>query len=161
MALERFHEAQSSLSAGFETALAELRAGRKTSHWIWYIFPQIAGLGRSSTAAVFALRGAGEAREYLRDPILRSRYEAMASLVHEQLYRGTPVEELMGGSTDALKLASSVTLFRKTAESLAANDPTLASLARCCDRILQQTAPQRYDACAFTLAQLASEPVVT
>jgi uncharacterized protein (DUF1810 family) len=161
MALERFHEAQFRPSAGFETALSELRAGRKTSHWIWYIFPQIAGLGRSSTAAAFALRDASEAREYLRDPILRSRYEAVAYLALEQLNRGTPVEELMGGSTDALKLASSVTLFRKTAESLAANDPTLASLARCCDRILQQIAPQGYGACAFTLAQLASEPAVT
>ena len=59
--LERFHKAQASTSAGYDTALAEIRRGRKTSHWIWYIFPQIEGLGRSSTARAYALRDLAEA----------------------------------------------------------------------------------------------------
>ena len=70
MSLDRFHDAQASPSAGYDTALAEIRRGRKTSHWIWYIFPQLAGLGRSSTARAYAIRDLAEACEYLRDPLL-------------------------------------------------------------------------------------------
>src|SRR5439155_21574319 len=84
MSLERFHEAQASRSAGYDTALAEIRAGCKRSHWIWYIFPQIEGLGRSSTARAYALRDLGEACAYLRDPILRARYEEIVAAVGEQ-----------------------------------------------------------------------------
>ncbi len=69
MSLERFHEAQARRSAGYDTALAEIRRGRKTSHWIWYIFPQLAGLGRSSMAENYAIRDLAEACEYLRDPL--------------------------------------------------------------------------------------------
>jgi uncharacterized protein (DUF1810 family) len=68
MFLQRFHEAQASRSAGYDTALAEIRAGGKRSHWIWYIFPQIEGLGRSSTARAYAMQNLGEACAYLRDP---------------------------------------------------------------------------------------------
>ena len=64
MSLVRFHEAQASRSAGYDTALAEIRRGRKTSHWIWYIFPQLAGLGRSSTAQKYAIRDLAEACAY-------------------------------------------------------------------------------------------------
>ena len=71
MSLERFHEAQAGRGAGYDTALAEIRAGGKRSHWIWYIFPQIEGLGGSSTARAYALQDLGEACAYLRDPILR------------------------------------------------------------------------------------------
>src|SRR5439155_4756800 len=116
MSLERFHEAQASRSAGYDAALAEIRAGGKSSHWIWYIFPQIEGLGHSSTARAYALRDLGEACTYLRDPILRARYEEIAAAVSEQLVRGIRVEDLMGGRTNALKLASSLTLFRAAAE---------------------------------------------
>jgi len=114
MSLQRFHHAQASQWAGYATALSEMRAGRKSSHWIWYIFPQVAGLGRSSTAQEYALGGLDEACNYLRDPLLRSRYEEVASAVAEHLSRGAPLEELMGGSTDAHKLVSSLTLFRAT-----------------------------------------------
>ncbi len=61
MSLTRFHEAQASRSAGYDTALAEIRRGRKTSHWIWYIFPQLAGLGRSAMAEKYAIRDLAEA----------------------------------------------------------------------------------------------------
>lgn len=106
VSLDRFHNAQASPSAGYETALAEIRRGRKTSHWIWYIFPQIEGLGHSSTARAYAIRDLAEACDYLCDPILRARYEEIAAAVSEQLATGRALEDLMGGSTDALKLVS-------------------------------------------------------
>jgi uncharacterized protein (DUF1810 family) len=152
MSLERFHKAQASSSTGYDTALAEIHRGRKTSHWIWYIFPQLEGLGRSSTARAYALRDLAEACEYLRDPILRARYEEIAGAVSEQLARGRAIEDLMGGSTDALKLVSSVTLFRAAARRLAADDPTFNSLAQRCDSILGRTSAQGYPPCARTLS---------
>src|SRR4051812_44382679 len=106
MSLERFHQAQASHSAGYETALAEIRAGQKRSHWIWYIFPQIQGLGRSSTARAYAVRDLDEARDYLNDPVLGTRYEEIARAVQEQLKAGVPLERLMGSEIDALKLVS-------------------------------------------------------
>jgi uncharacterized protein (DUF1810 family) len=154
MSLSRFHDAQASPAAGYDTALAEIRRGRKTSHWIWYIFPQIQGLGRSSTARAYAIRDLAEACEYLRDPLLRARYEEIAGAVSEQLASGRALEELMGGNTDALKLVSSLTLFRAAAQSLADEDPAFDSLAQCCHSILEQTAVQGYLPCAQTLGRL-------
>ena len=156
MSLERFHEAQASRSGGYNSALAEIRAGGKRSHWIWYIFPQIEGLGRSSTARACALRDLGEACAYLRDPTLRARYEEIVATVSEQLVRGIRLEDLMGGRTDALKLVSSLTLFRAAAERLGRADPVYASLAQRLAALLGQTAEQGYPACDFTLARIDS-----
>jgi len=158
MSLERFHEAQARRGAGYDTALTEIRAGGKRSHWIWYIFPQIEGLGRSSTARDYAMRDLGEACAYLRDPILRARYEEIAAAVSEQLVRGIRVEDLMGGRTDALKLVSSLTLFRAAAEQLARENPVYASLAEQVATLLKQTTEQGYPACDFTLARITDEP---
>ena len=155
MSLERFHQAQASQSAGYETALAEIRAGQKRSHWIWYIFPQIEGLGRSSTARAYALRDLNEACDYLRDPVLSSRYEEIAGAVNEQLARGISLENLMGSAVDALKLVSSITLFRAAAENLADKSPRAASLVERCEAILTQAAAQGYPSCRQTLAHLA------
>lgn len=153
MSLQRFHHAQDSQWAGYATALAEMRAGRKSSHWIWYIFPQVAGLGHSSTAQEYALRGLDEACNYLRDPLLRSRYEEVASAVAEHMSRGAPIEELMGGSTDAHKLVSSLTLFRAAATELAQDDnnPDFTRLAELCGTLLDRTSAQDYPPCEFTL----------
>jgi uncharacterized protein (DUF1810 family) len=115
MSLERFHQAQADAAAGYSTALAEMRSGRKTSHWIWYIFPQLTGLGRSGVAQYYAIRDLDEAREYLRDPVLGARYAEISAAVGEKLEAGVSVERLMSGSIDALKLASSLTLFRAAA----------------------------------------------
>src|SRR5918999_3584671 len=101
--IERFHSAQASPTAGYNTALAEIRQGRKTRHWIWYIFPQLAGLGRSSTARAYAIRDLAEACDYLRDPLLRARYEEIAGAVSDQLARGVALEDLMGSRIDTLK----------------------------------------------------------
>jgi len=154
MSLKRFHEAQAARWGGHDTALAEIRAGGKRTHWIWYIFPQIEGLGRSSTARAYAMQDLGEACAYLRDPILRARYEEIVAAVSEQLVRGIRVEDLMGGRTDALKLVSSLTLFRAAAEQLGRENPVYASLAECLAGLLRQTSGQDYPACDFTLAQI-------
>ena len=158
MSLERFHEAQSKSWAGYDAALAEIQAGGKHSHWIWYIFPQIEGLGRSSTARAYAMRNLGEACAYLRDPVLRERYEEIVAAISEQLVRGSRVEALMGGRTDALKLVSSLTLFRAAAEQLAREDPVYFSFAERLAALLGQTGGQGYRACDFTLARIADEP---
>src|SRR5438132_13384687 len=152
MSLERFHEAHATRAA--DAALAEIRAGGKRSHWIWYIFPQIEGLGRSSTARAYAIQDLSEVCAYLRDPILRARYEEIVAAVSEQLVRGIRVEDLMGGRTDALKLVSSLTLFHAAAEQLAREDPTFASLAQRLAELLGQTGDQGYPACDFTLARI-------
>jgi len=157
MSLERLHEAQAMGSAGYDTALAEIRAGGKRSHWIWYIFPQIEGLGRSSTAQAYAIRDLGEACAYLRDPILRARYEEIVAAVNEQLARGIRVEDLMGSQIDGLKLVSSLTLFRAATEQLARENPTFASLATRLATLLEQTSEQGSPACDFTLARIADE----
>ena len=154
MSLDRFHAAQASPTAGYDTALAEIRAGRKTSHWIWYIFPQLAGLGRSSTARAYAIRDLAEACEYLRDPLLRARYEEITAAVSDQLARGRALEDLLGGRTDALKLVSSLTLFRAAAQTLAGEDPTFDSIAQHFDSILERTGAQGYPPCTHTLARI-------
>ncbi len=153
MSLTRFHEAQASRSAGYDTALAEIRRGRKTSHWIWYIFPQLAGLGRSAMGEKYAIRDIAEACDYLRDPLLRARYEEITTAVSDQLARGITLEDLMGSRIDALKLVSSLTLFRAAAQRLAEEDRTFRSFAEFCDSLLGLTAAKGYLACAHTVKQ--------
>ena len=157
MSLERFHEAQAKQWGGYDTALAEIRAGAKRSHWIWYIFPQIEGLGRSSAARAYAMQDLSEGCAYLREPLLRARYEEIAAAVSEHLARGIRVEDLMGSQIDALKLVSSLTLFRAAAEQLGHEDPVYVSLTERLAALLEQTAEQGYPACDFTLARIADE----
>ncbi|NZD49887.1 DUF1810 domain-containing protein [Rhizobium leguminosarum] len=103
--LHRFIDAQNGV---YEQALVELKAGRKTSHWMWFIFPQVAGLGTSAMAEKYAIRSAEEAAAYLADPILSSRLlrcvEAILSV------NGRSAHEILG-SPDDFKLRSSMTLF--------------------------------------------------
>lgn len=108
--LGRFVEAQAPL---YSQALAELRRGRKRGHWMWFIFPQIAGLGSSAMARRYAIASAAEARAYLADPLLgpRLRECTEAVLVHAD----QPAEQIFGG-IDTLKLRSSMTLFAAVAE---------------------------------------------
>ena len=103
--LQRFVDAQRD---SYDTALAELRAGAKRSHWMWFVFPQIAGLGRSATAQHFAISGPDEARAYLDHPALGPRLVECARALVE-LAGSDPVAVL--GSVDAEKLRSSMTLF--------------------------------------------------
>ena len=104
--LNRFCEA---LDFAYELALGEMRAGRKRSHWIWYVFPQVKGLGRSYNARYYALDGVEEARQFLNDEELGGRLREITEVVLE--HRGIDVEDLMNGEIDAFKLRSSMTLF--------------------------------------------------
>ncbi|MFV0624242.1 DUF1810 domain-containing protein [Sphingomonas sp. ac-8] len=108
-ALDRFVAAQDGV---WPQALAELKAGRKTSHWMWFVFPQIAGLGRSETARFYAIADAAEAQAYRAHPVLGARLveAAQALLAH----RGRSAEAVLGG-IDAIKLRSSMTLFEAAA----------------------------------------------
>jgi len=107
--LDRFLVAQKHVYAG---ALDELRRGRKSGHWIWFIFPQVAGLGRSSTSQQFAIQSLDEARAYLADPILGARlHESVAAVL---AIRGRTADEILG-PLDAMKLRSSLTLFHRAA----------------------------------------------
>ncbi|MEJ8630794.1 DUF1810 domain-containing protein [Sphingomonas sp. I4] len=107
-ALARFVEAQTST---YSNAIAELRRGRKQSHWMWFLFPQIAGLGRSPTAQFYAIRDAAEARAYLAHPLLGPR-------LHDALDAAMAAPgsaEAIFGAIDAMKLRSSLTLFAAVA----------------------------------------------
>ena len=108
--LERFVAAQAPVYA---QALTELKLGRKASHWMWFVFPQLAGLGRSPTARYYGIASADEARAYLAHPLLgpRLRESSEALLAH----RGRSAESILG-PVDALKLRSSMTLFEAAAE---------------------------------------------
>ena len=107
--LERFVEAQNGV---YDTALAELRAGRKRTHWMWFIFPQIEGLGHSAMAQRYAIRSADEAAAYLAHPVLGPRLRACATAVASHDDRG--VDEIFG-HPDNLKFHSSMTLFADVA----------------------------------------------
>lgn len=118
MSLERFVEAQKD---SYATALSEIEAGQKRSHWMWYIWPQLRGLGHSPIAQHYGIDGVEEARAYLAHPVLGPRLIEIsrALLAH----RGRTSEEILGG-IDALKLRSSATLFAAQPDA----DPVFAAL---------------------------------
>jgi uncharacterized protein (DUF1810 family) len=105
--LQRFVDAQDR-GGTYAAAIRELRAGRKESHWMWFVFPQIAGLGRSSMAQQFAISGLDEARAFLSHPVLGSRLRECAEVI--DALPGTDAVHIFG-SIDAQKLRSSMTLF--------------------------------------------------
>ncbi len=109
MTLQRFLDAQDGV---YEQALAELRAGRKRTHWMWFVFPQIAGLGHSSTAVYYAIADLAEARAYLAHPLLGARLAECAEALLG--VTGRTAHEILG-SPDDLKLRSSMTLFAQVA----------------------------------------------
>lgn len=114
--LQRFVDAQ---AGTFDTALRELETGEKRSHWMWFVFPQIAGLGRSPTARFYALRSLSEARAYLAHPLLGDRYRAAVAAIMP--WAGRKEATLIFGDVDAAKLRSSLTLFEA-----ASGDPLFA-----------------------------------
>lgn len=107
--LQRFVAAQAPV---WEQVRQELAEGRKRTHWIWFVFPQIAGLGRSPTAVRFALASLGEARDYLAHPLLGPRLAEATDLMLGN--RGAAAEAVLGG-IDAVKFRSSMTLFAAAA----------------------------------------------
>jgi uncharacterized protein (DUF1810 family) len=158
--LLRFLQAQEDPQSGFEAALYEMRAGQKERHWIWYIFPQLAGLGSSSFARMYAIQSLAEAGDYLRHDTLRGRYLLITGVVAEQLRKGVKVVDLMGWDVDALKLVSSLTLFGQTAKRLWRKElgADLFRFASLTDEILSMTSQDGFDECAFTLKSFLRDP---
>jgi uncharacterized protein (DUF1810 family) len=116
--LDRFVDAQ---DHAYDGVLQELRRGRKTGHWIWFIFPQIAGLGRSAMSQRFSIASLDEARAYLAHPILGTRLHECASAILAT--DGRTADEILG-PLDAMKLRSSMTLFQRAAP----DDPAFAQV---------------------------------
>jgi uncharacterized protein (DUF1810 family) len=131
--LERFVRAQARV---FDDVLRELQHGRKSSHWMWFVFPQIAGLGRSETARVYAIGSLDEARAYLAHPLLGPRLRECARLLLE--IEGRTADEILG-PIDALKLRSSMTLFLRAAP----DEPVFAAVL---DRFYGGVADEATDA---------------
>jgi uncharacterized protein (DUF1810 family) len=109
--LERFVTAQNA-DGTYDRAVAELRAGFKSSHWMWFVFPQIAGLGQSPTSRHFAISSAAEAAAYLGHPVLGPRLRECAQILAG--LKGRSADQIFG-SVDAMKLRSSMTLFHRAA----------------------------------------------
>jgi uncharacterized protein (DUF1810 family) len=109
--LERFVVAQDQ-DGTYERAVEELRAGRKRSHWMWFVFPQIAGLGFSAMSIEYAISSVGEARAYLQHAVLGPRLLACAGIVLQM--QGLDAQDIFG-DIDAQKLHSSMTLFLRAA----------------------------------------------
>jgi len=132
--LRRFVDAQDDSPGGsYQDAVAELRAGRKRTHWMWYVFPQVAGLGHSPTARTFAIGSLAEAQAYLRHPVLGPRLLDCARLL--LALDGDQPEAVLGG-TDALKLRSSMTLFSRA-------DPDQALFRQVLDKFYRGAPDQR------------------
>ena len=131
--LERFVVAQHHV---YDGVLEELRRGRKTGHWIWFVFPQVAGLGSSDMSQRFAISSLDEARAYLAHPVLGARLRECAAVV---LATPARTAEEIFGSLDAMKVRSSMTLFRRAAP----DDPVFAQVL---DRFYGGVADVRTDA---------------
>tara|TARA_R110000850_G_C9892902_1_gene459085 strand:- start:366 stop:824 length:459 start_codon:yes stop_codon:yes gene_type:complete len=137
--LERFLSAQDGV---YSTALAELRAGRKRTHWMWFIFPQLRGLGRSAMAERYGITSGTEAREYLIHPVLGPRLKDCVEAIIP--LRDCSLHEILG-SPDDLKFRSSMTLFAMVDPE----DPLFrVALDRWCDGVLDPA----------TLSMLGSDP---
>ena len=130
--LQRFRVAQDKGNPGpYELAIAELQEGRKTTHWIWFVLPQLRGLGHSPTAKHFGIADLCEARAYLADDLLSKRLEQVIGIISVQLEQpNQTLSHLMGSDLDANKTISSLTLFE--AAGLASATPLLNQLCQRC-----------------------------
>ena len=156
--LDRYLEAQNQPHMGFASALAEIRAGGKQGHWIWYVFPQLAGLGRSGPSLRYAIADLSEARAYLQHPELRPRLLAITSAVAEHARQGHRLVDVMGSSIDATKLVSSLTLFGQIARQVYVVEGLEAyrDFAAASDDVLAAAAEQGYPPCRFTLDRVGA-----
>lgn len=134
---EHFIEAQEGV---FETAMDELRAGKKRTHWMWFIFPQLYGLGQSETARRFGLHGLDEARRYLQHPVLGPR---LVQATQAAMQSNAPLLDLFG-PVDSQKFVSCMTLFRQAGADDSVFAQTLARLQTSDPRTQEMLgAPQR------------------
>jgi uncharacterized protein (DUF1810 family) len=132
--LQRFIDAQHN---SFEQALSEIEAGRKRSHWMWYVFPQASGLGVSPTSKKYAIDSVEEARAFLEHPILGDRYRRIVEAVWHQVVEGGVTVHDLFGSPDDVKLVSSLTLFCGVAGQLDSNLPDLMTFIARAEAILK------------------------
>ncbi len=132
--LSRFISAQNAGDpSAYDRALAELRAGRKRSNWIWFVLPQLHGLGRSAMAEHYGINGLQEAKAYLAEPTLLGRLEEVIAVIAEQLQKAEhSLERLMSGNLDATKTISCLTLFE--AAGLKSAEALLNQLGRRCSK---------------------------
>jgi uncharacterized protein (DUF1810 family) len=157
--LDRFIHAQEEHET-YNQAYKELQNGAKSSHWIWYIFPQLKDLGFSSTAKYYGIVNVHEACDYLNNAQLCENYQKIARLVLKQIQNHIPITSLMGGSLDAQKLVSSLTLFRAAAAFLEQQEdkrPIHAELVGCCEQIFAHLKKQGYAPCQRTLQLIELE----
>ena len=149
--LKRFLDAQDGLASidknrtTYEVALKEILDGRKTGHWIWYIFPQ-GPFGTSEMAQHFAITSPAEATAFLQNPTLRGRLLEISNAVAGQLTSGIPPMSLMGSEIDCQKLVSSMTLFESISAEL--NDHEFRKAAK---SVLDQIEPHGWGRCTTTL----------
>jgi uncharacterized protein (DUF1810 family) len=143
--LERFVAAQEGVYAG---VLDELRRGRKTGHWIWFIFPQIAGLGRSEVSRYYSIASLDEARAYLAHPVVGARLIECATIV--AAIPGSTAIEIFGG-IDAMKVRSSMTLFHR----IAPDEPAFRVVL---DRFYDGAADEATDALLATATDPTRDP---
>jgi uncharacterized protein (DUF1810 family) len=134
--LQRFLDAQDA-GGTYERALTELQRGRKSTHWMWFVFPQLAGLGASPTARHYAIQSLDEARAYLAHPVLGARLRECAAVVLTA-DSGRSSDDIFG-SIDALKLRSSMTLFARA-------DPAESIFVRVLERFYDAQADSSTDA---------------
>ncbi|CEK11165.1 DUF1810 family protein [Legionella hackeliae] len=153
--LSRFLDAQ---KLNYERAHKEISSGKKATHWIWYIFPQLQSLGYSPSSKKYGILNLEEACAYLKNPILFDHYHDMVKLVAEKLSKNIDITTLMGWEADATKLASSLTLFHAAAEHLLmlTDDPSLklVNFENDCRQTLENIAKQGYIACEHTLQEI-------
>jgi uncharacterized protein (DUF1810 family) len=137
--LQRFLEAQAGV---YEQACAELRGGRKRSHWMWFVFPQIEGLGSSPMAVRYAISSLDEARAYLEHVVLGQRLRESTGIVVG--LQGKTVEEIFG-SPDDMKFHSSMTLFAKAAASFAKTTEPSAKVAEGLGDVFEDALAKYFD----------------
>ncbi|MEB3321593.1 MAG: DUF1810 family protein [Synechococcaceae cyanobacterium] len=150
--LDRFHQAQEGVHGpGSAEALREIRAGRKRSHWIWYVLPQLAGLGHSAMAQRYGIADCAEAQAYLADPVLGPRLAEITDAIARQLQAGVTLEALLG-ALDARKTVSSLTLFVRAAQD--SSGPWIPPFLEQANAVLDHAASQGIPRCSLTRARL-------
>lgn len=154
MDLSRYIQAQNDPEAGYVVALHEIRTTGKRSHWMWYVFPQIEGLGKSPSTRYFALSDLEEAMAYMHHPVLGARLLEVSEAIVERLNDGTDLVTLMNSRIDVQKLVSCMTLFA----GLAKREGIQERLARAASVILETAEDEGVPACAFTADQLTKSP---
>ena len=133
----------------FRRALGEIETGRKQTHWMWFVFPQLISLGRSATSIEYGISSVDEAERYLRHPVLGRDYGQIVAAVWDRVVRhGDSITALMG-SPDDLKLISSLTLFGTVARRM--EDPRFTTVADLCDDVLAAATAQGFAPCRTTV----------